>query len=326
MDRRTFMASMVGGILAAPRAARAQQTGKIYRVGLLWDSPAMFPDAIEAFRRGLRDLGWVEGQNIAIEYRWTGGRFERIHALAAELVRLKVDVIVTPSSLYTGAAKQATSMIPVVFLSHADPIGSGHIASLAQPGGNITGLSLMMTETNVKLLELFKEVIPGLTRVAVIWDPATPSHGPGLKAVEAAGRALGLQIQAVAVHSTTEFDGAFSAIVREHAGGVLVLSTPLFIAESRRLADLAMTHKLPSMFGPRVHAETGGLLSFGPDRADLWRRGAIYVDKILKGAKPGDLPVEQPTKFELIINLKTARRLGLTIPQLMLVRANEVIQ
>jgi putative ABC transport system substrate-binding protein len=326
ISRRTFLATVTGGLLAAPLLAIAQQAGKVYRVGFLWDSPTMFPDAIEAFRAGLRNLGWVEGRNIVIEYRWSEGRFDRLPALAEELSRLKVDVIVAPSSIYTGAAKRATATIPIIFMSHADPVGSGHVASLARPGGNITGLSLMMTETNAKLLELFKEAVPGLSRVAVIWDPATPSHGPGLKAVEVAGRALGLRLQTVAVRSATEFDGAFSAINQERASGVLVLSTPLFIAEARRLADLAMKHKLPSMFGPRVHAEAGGLLSYGPDRADLWRRGAIYVDKILKGTSPADLPVQQPTTFELVINLKTAKALGLAIPQSVLARADKIIE
>ena len=316
----------VGILLAAPLAAEAQQAGKVYRVGFMWDSLGMFPGAIEGFRRGLRDLGWVEGQNIVVEYRWSEGRFDRLPDQAGELVRLKVDVIVAPSSIYAEAAKRATSTIPIVFVSHADPIGSGHVASLARPGGNITGLALMMTETNAKGLELLKEAVPGLSRVAVLWDPATPSHKPGLNAVEVMGRALGLRLQTVAVRSATEFDSAFSAIIRERAGAVLVLSTPLFIAGARRLAELAMKHKLPTMFGPKVHAEAGGLLSFGPDRVDLFRRGAIYVDKILKGAKPADLPVQQPTKFELVINLKTAKALGLNIPQSLLIRADEVIQ
>ena len=325
MDRRTFIASMVGAVLSAPLAAAAQ-AGKVYRVGFLWDSPTMFPDAIEAFHRGLRDLGWVEGQNIVVEYRWGEGRHDRLHDLAEELVRLKVDVIVAGGSFYTEAAKRATSTIPIIFVSHADPIGSGHVASLARPGANITGVALMMTETNAKGLELLKEAVPGLSRVAVIWDPATPSHGPGLKAVEVAGRALGFRLQPVAVRSATEFDSAFSAIVRERAGGLLVLSTPIFIAEAKRLAELAITHKLPSMFGPRHHVEAGGLMSYSPDRAEVFRRGAIYVDKVLKGAKPTDLPVEQPTKFELVINLKTAKALGLTIPQSFLLRADQVIQ
>ncbi len=326
MDRRTFIASMVGAVLSASLTAQAQQAGKVYRVGFLWDSPAVWPHALEAFRQGLRDLGWVEGRNIVIEYRWAEGRFDRLPGLAEELVRLKVDVIVAPTSIYAAAAKRATSTIPIVFASHADPIGSGHVASLARPGGNITGLTVMMSETTAKGLELLKEAVPGLSRVAVVWDPATPSHGPGLKAVEAAGRTLGLRLQTVPVRSATEFDGAFSAIVQERAGGVLVLSTPLFMGGARRLAELAMKHKLPTMFVPREHVEAGGLLSYSPDRADLYRHAAIYVDKILKGANPADLPVQQATKFELVINMKTAKALGLTIPSSLLQRADEVIQ
>ena len=312
--------------LGAGAIVDAQQAKKVPRVGFLWDSPAVFPDAIEAFRQGLRDLGYVEGRTIAIEYRWAEGKPERMRELAEELVRLKVDVIMAPSSIYTGAAKQATSTIPIIFMSHADPIGSGHVASLARPGGNITGLSIMMTETNVKSLELLKEAVPGLARVAVIWDPATPSHGPGLKAVEVAGPSLGLRVQTVPVRSATEFDSAFSAIIRERAGAVLVLSTPIFIAGASRLAELALTHKLPSMFGPRHHVEAGGLMSYSPDRLDNWRRAATYVDKILKGTKPADLPVQQPTRFEFVINLKTAKQIGLTIPPNLLARADTVIK
>jgi putative ABC transport system substrate-binding protein len=231
-----------------------------------------------------------------------------------------------PSSVYTGAAKRATSTIPIVFMSHADPLGTGDVKSLARPGGNATGLTIMMTETNVKGLELFKEAIPRLSRVAVIWDPATPSHGPGLKAIEGAGPSLGLRIQSVPVRSASEYDGAFSSMVRERAGGVLVLSTPLFIAGAKRLAELALTHKLPSLFGPKHHVVAGGLMSYSPHRADLYRRGASFVDKILKGANPADLPVEQATTFELVINMKTAKLLGLTIPPSMLARADEIIQ
>ena len=288
MKRREFI-SLLGRAAASagwPLAAAAQQAGKVYRVGFLWDGPAVFPDALEAFRRGLRDLGYEEGRNIAIEFRWADGQPERMRELAEELARLNVDVIIAPSSIYTGAAKRATSTIPIIFMSHADPLGTGHVASLARPGGNITGLSLMMTETNVKGLELFKEAVPGLARVAVIFDPATPSHGPGLKAVEIASPALGLSIQPVPVRSTTEYVGAFSAMVRERADAVLVLSTPLFIAGATPLAELATTHKLPSLFGPRHHVEAGGLMSYSPDRADLWRRGAIYVDKVLRGVDP----------------------------------------
>src|SRR6266568_7374729 len=326
IDRRTFLAGTSVMLLALPLPAGAQQAGKVYRVGFLWDSPAVWPHALEGFRQGLRDLGWVEGQNIVVEYRWAEGRFDRLPGLAEELVRLKVDVIVAPTSIYTGAAKRATSTIPIVFASHADPIGSGHVANLARPGANITGLTIIMSETMAKSLELLKAAVPGLARVAVLWDPATPSHGPGVKAVEATSQALGLRLQTLAVRSATEFDNTFAAISRERGGGVLVLSTPLFMGGARRLAELAMTYKLPTMFGPREHAEAGGLLSYGPDRADLYRRAATYVDKILKGAKPGDLPVQQAAKFELVINLKTAKALGLTIPPSLLGRADEVIQ
>jgi putative ABC transport system substrate-binding protein len=326
MQRREFI-SLLGGVAAAwPFAARAQLPGKVYRIGFLWDSPNAFLDALEAFRQGLRDLGYVEGRNIVIEYRWAEGKPERMRELAEELVRLKVDVIMAPSSIYTAAAKRATSTIPIIFMSHADPLGSGHVASLARPGGNITGLSLMMTETNVKGLELLKEAVPGISRLAVIFDPATPSHGPGLKAVKAAGPALGLRVQSVPVRSATEYDSAFTAIVRERADAVLVLSTPLFIAGAKRLAELCLAHKLPSLFGPKHHVQEGGLMSYSPDRADLWRRGAIYVDKILRGTDPADLPVQQPTKFELAINQKTAKSIGLAIPPAFLLRADEVIE
>ncbi len=311
--------------LLAPCAAHAQPAGKVYRIGFLWDSPTVFPDAIEAFRQGLRDLGYVEGRNLTIEYRWTEGKPERVRELAEELVRLKVDVIMAPSSVYTAAARRATSTIPIVFMSHADPLGSGHVKSLARPGGNATGLTIMMTETNVKGLELFKGAVPRLSRVAVVWDPATPSHGPGLKAVEAAGPSLGLRIQSVPVRRASEFERAFSTMVRERADGILVLSTPLFIAGATRLAELALTHKLPSLFGPKHHVVAGGLMSYSPRRADLYRRGATFVDNILKGANPADLPVEQATTFEFVINLKTARALALTIPQAMLARADEII-
>jgi putative tryptophan/tyrosine transport system substrate-binding protein len=324
MRRREFI-TLFGGAVAAiwPFAAHGEQ---VYRVGFLWDGPDVFPDAIEAFRQGLRELGYVEGRNLAFEYRWGDGKPDRIRALAQELVRLKVDVIVAASSIYTEAAKQATSTIPIIFTSHADPLGTGHVASLAYPGGNATGFSLMMPETTVKGLELFKEAVPALSRVAVIFDPATPSHSPSLKAAEAAGPKLSLRIQPVPVRSATEYESAFSSIVRERADGVLVLSTPLFIAGAKQLAQLAMAHKLPSLFGPSHNVQAGGLMSYSPDRAEQWRRAAIYVDKILKGAKPADLPVQQPTKLELVINLKTAKALGLTVPSSLLSRADKVIE
>ena len=325
MRRRKLML-LLGGAMTAPLTARAQQAGKVYRIVFLGDSPAVYPDAIEAFRQGLRDLGYVEGRNIAIEYRWAEGKPERMRELAEELVRLKVDVIIVPGSIYTEAAKRATSTIPIVFLGHADPVATGHATSLARPGGNITGLSIMLKEASVKSLELLKQAVPGLARIAVIFDPATPSHGPILKAIEAASPLLGLQVQPVAVRSATEFDSAFLAIVQGRADAVLVLTTPLFVAGAQPLAELALTHKLPSVFTPRENVEAGGLMSYSPNRADYYRRGAIYVDKILKGANPADLPVEQPTRFQLVVNLKTAKALGLTIPESFLSRVDEVIE
>ena len=245
MRRRNFITLLGCAAAGWPLAAGAQQPGKVFRIGFLWDSPDAFLDALEAFRQGLRELGYVEGRTIAIEYRWAEVKPERMRELAEELVRLKVDVIVAPSSIYTEAAKRATSTIPIIFVSHADPLGSGHVASLARPGGNITGLSLMMTETNVKGLALLKEAAPRISRMAVIFDPATPSHGPGLKAVKAAGPALGLRVQSVPVRSATEYDSAFTAIAKERADALLVLSTPLFIAGAKQLAELCLSNKLP---------------------------------------------------------------------------------
>jgi len=326
MDRRSCIASLVCAFLIAPLSTHAQEAGKVYQVGFLWDRPTVWPDALEAFRQKLRDLGWVEGKNVEIKYRWANGRFDRLPSMVEDLVRLKVDVIVAPTSIYTGAAKRATSIIPIVFASHADPIGSQHVASLARPGGNITGFTIIMSETTAKSLELLKEGIPGLSRAAVVYDPATPSHTPGLKAVEAMGKALGLQLQSLAVRGVTELDGAFAAMVREHAGGVVVLSTPLFLGRAKLLAELAMKYKVPTMFGPKQHVEAGGLLSYGPDRPDLYRRAATYVDRILRGAKPADLPVQQATKFELVINLKTAKALGITFAPSFLLHADAVIE
>jgi ABC-type uncharacterized transport system substrate-binding protein len=324
--RREFITLLAGAPAPWPLAARAQQVGKVYRIGFLWEGPDVFPDEIEAFRQGLSALGYVEIRNLTIEYRWGEGKPERMLALAKELVRLKVDIIIAPSSIYTEAAKQATSTIPIIFMSHADPLGTGHVASLAHPGGNVTGLSLMLSETTIKGLELFKEVVPTLSRVAVIFDPATPSHGPAVKAAEAGGSKLRLRIKPVSVRSATEYESAFSSIVRDHADGVLVLSTPLFIAGAKALADLTMAHKLPSLFGPSHNVLAGGLMSYSPDRADQWRRAGVYVDKILKGATPAELPVQQPTKFELVINLKTAKALGLEIPPMLLARPDTLIE
>lgn len=315
------------GVSAVPWSGhvRAQEASRVYRIGFLGDSPR-FANRIEAFRQGLRDLGYVEGRNIVIEYRWPEGNPERLREVAEEFVRLKVDVIIVPNSTYTEAAKRATSAIPIVFIGHLDPVGTGHVASLSRPAGNITGLSVMMPETSIKSLQLFKQVVPGLASVALVFDPATPSHTSILKAIEAASSFLKLGVHPVPVHSATEYESTFSAIVRERADGVLVLPTLQFYAGRQRLAELALTHKLPSVFGPKDYVNAGGLISYFPPFADMWRHGAIYVDRILKGAKPADLPVEQPTKFEVVINLKTAKALGLNVPPMLLALADEIIE
>ena len=324
MKRRAFIAYAVG-LAPVARSLRAQ-TRRIPRIGFLWETPDTFQDAMHAFKTSLRGLGWIEGKNVIIEHRWTEGRPERLQPLADELARLKVDLIVAPSSIYTGAAKRATATIPIVFFSHADPVGSGHVMNLAHPEGNVTGFSLMMTETNVKLLELLKDMNPGVTHVAAIWDPATPSHGPGLKAIEAASRSLGLKLSAFPVRDLNQLDDTFTAIAKARVDGVLVLSTPKYIAQGVQIAQLALKHKLATLFGPRSHVEEGGLMSYSPDRADLWRRGASYVDKILRGAKPADLPVQQPTKFELSMNRKTLQALGLKVPPDFMLRVDTIIE
>jgi putative ABC transport system substrate-binding protein len=274
----------------------------------------------------LRELGWIEGGNILIEFRGAEGNYARLPELAADLVRLKVDLIVARSSQFVQPAKAATSSIPIVFLVHADPEGTGHVASLARPGGNITGLANLQTDLAPKELELLISAVPVAKRIAVLWNPDTPSHIPGLKAVEEAGRTLRVQLQAVGARTGAELAGAFSAMARARAQAVLVIGSPVFIAERQRVAQLAITHRLPTMLQTKEAVEAGGLMSYGPNFEDLYRRGAVYVDKILRGAKPADLPVEQPTKFELVINLKTAKALGLTIQPSVLGRADQVIE
>ena len=315
-------------MLAVPHAAGAQPAGKVYRIGILGDK-ASDPNETrlwQAFRAGLRERGWNEGVNILIESRWVEGNAARLAELAADLVRLKLDVIATRGSFFTGALKEATSSIPIVVVGHADPVGTGHVASLARPGGNITGQAVLQTELGPKGLELLHSVVPAAARIAVLWHPGTPSAIPGLKALEEPARLLRLQLQPVGARTAGELEGAFSTMARDGAQAVLVLGTPPFITARQRLAELAIAHRLPTMFQGRPYVEAGGLMSYFPDHEDLWRRAAVYVDKILRGAKPADLPVEQATKLELVINLKTAKALGLTIPQSVLLRADEVIQ
>ncbi len=316
--------------LLSPVAAEAQQATKIARVGYLSLDLAAAAHWREAFRQGLRDLGYVEGRNLVIEYRSAEGKLERLPALAAELVALKVDVVVaagsTPAAL---AAKQATSTLPIVFAAVADPVTSGLVTSLAQPGGNITGVSNVGTELVGKRLELLKQAVPGVSRVAVLWHPGgigERTEKDQLKEAEVAGPALGVRLQFVEARGPADFDRAFSDITRARAGALTVLPSTMFNSERRRLADRAAKNRLPAVYPQRDYVDAGGLMSYGPNFADLFRRAATYVDKVLKGAKPGDLPVEQPTKFELLINLKAAKALGLTIPQSVLARADHVVE
>jgi putative ABC transport system substrate-binding protein len=330
MDRREFIGTLAGGLLVAPFAAEAQQAAKIARIGYLGNSPTAFPHLREAFLQGLHDLGYVEGRNVVIEYRYAEGKLERLPALAAELVALKVDVIFVGGGTLTAlAAKQATRTLPIVFADAADPVTSGLVTSLARPGGNVTGLYALAAELVGKRLELLKQAVPEVSRVAVLWHPgAVPEHTEKdmLKGAEVAARALGVRLQFVEARGPADFDRAFSDMTRARAGALTMLPSTMFVNERRRLVDLAAKNRLPTVLAARVWVDDGGLMSYGPSIADLFRRAATYVDRILKGARPGDLPVEQPTKFELVINLKTAKALGLTIPQSVLVRADEVIQ
>jgi putative ABC transport system substrate-binding protein len=314
-------------LLALCVPASAQQPAKVPRIGVLWlYSPTIASPFAEAFRQGLRGLGYVEGQNIALEERWAEGRFDRLPSLAAELVRLNVDIIMTTSTPGAQAGQQATKSIPIVLTLVSDPVESGLVGSLARPGGNVTGLSLMHPDLTGKRLELLKEVIPKLSRVAVLSNSANPIIPPLLRETEAAARALGIQLQVVEVRGPTEFDGAFSAMTRDRAGALVVLPDGIFQNERRRIAALAVKSRLPAMYAWKEAVEDGGLMSYGASVPDIFRRAATYVDKILKGAKPAELPVEQPIKFEFVINLKAAKQIGLTIPPNVLARADKVIK
>jgi putative ABC transport system substrate-binding protein len=328
--RRVFLGTLAGGFLAAPLAASAQPAGKVYRIGYLSTSSGSntYVRPLEALRQGLRELGWVEGKNIVIEYRYAEGRIDRLPGLAEELVRLKVDIIVASPTSSALAAKDASRTIPIVGLGLAEPVAVGLVASLARPGGNVTGVTYSV-DANIygKQLELLKEVVPKVRRVAVLSNPiGSPATPLFITNIKAAARSLGLQLQFHEARGPGEFDAAFVAMAKERAVALLVFGDPMFLLNRGRLADLALKNRLPSMSTQWQWVGAGGLMSYGPSLPELWRRGATYVDKILKGAKPADLPVEQPTKFELVINLKTAKTLGLTIPPSLLQRADEVIQ
>jgi putative ABC transport system substrate-binding protein len=324
------MTLLLGGLFS-PLTAEAQQAATVHRIGYLELNRAdANPRLSSAFREGLRSLGYVEGRNVVIEYRSAEGKPERLSTLAAELVALKVEVIlIGPGTLPALAAQQATKTVPIVFTSAGDPVTSGLVSSLARPGGNVTGLSLLFPELVGKCLEHLKQVVPSVGRFAVLWQPgAVPERAAqdNLKAADAAARALGVRLQVVEARGPADIDRAFSDMTRERAGGLTVLSTPMLASQRRRLVDLAVKHRLPTVFSFREYVDAGGLMSYGPDLADSFRRAAAYVDRILKGTKPEDLPVEQPTKFELVINLKAAKALGLTIPPSVLARADQVIE
>jgi len=327
MERRRFIGVIAGGLLAAPRAAEAQQAAKVPRIGFLGNSTAALEaNLVGPFREGLRELGYVEGRNILIEYRWAEGKYERFPALLAELIALKVDVIVTAGTPASLAVRKATTSVPLVMVAVGDPIGVGLVASLARPGGNSTGLTSIAPELEGKRLELLREVVPKLSHIAVLWNPDNPFHVGSLKETRAAAQVLGIKVQLLGVRVSEDFPAAFAAILKERPGALLVLADRIFLHNRARIVDFEAKHRLPGMYAYRELVEAGGLMSFGPSYAGMHRRAAYYVDKILKGAKPADLPVEQPTTFELVINLKAAKTLGLTILPSVLQRADQIIQ
>ena len=325
MTRRELIA-LAGTALTSPLLARAQVPA-IARLGYLgFGTPAASANRVEALRAGLRDLGYVESKNLLIEFRWSS-TVEQIHEAAAELVRMKVDVIFASSSTESEPARRATSTIPIVFATHADPVGVGHVTSLARPGGNMTGLAEIQTVITPKRLEILRATVPRATRFGVLWTPTAPSGRPFVQAAEETGGMLGVHILTVSVSTVAQFDGAFAKMAQGRCGAVLVHGAALTSRNNRPLlAEVALKHRLPTMFGVEDNVVDGGLMSYGPDHLDLTRRAAVYIDKILKGAKPAELPVEQASKYQLVINLKTAKALGLTIPPSVLGRADQVIE
>jgi putative tryptophan/tyrosine transport system substrate-binding protein len=325
VKRRTFITLLGGAAAARPLAGRAQQA-RMPVVGFLGLAPASgWAGLVEALRAGLRDLGYVEGRTIVLEFRWAPS-VDQLPMFAAELVRMNFDVIVAPASTQVEPAREATKTIPIVFAQHADPVGIGHVASLAHPGGNITGVSGLLTELAAKELEILKEAVPRARRIGVLWNPTTPSHPHALAAVNEAAQTLGVEAVATPADAASEFDRAFPTMARHHVDAFLVLASPLTNSQRAPLADLALKHHLPGVFVNKANVEAGGLMSYGPDFNYMYRHAAIYIDKILKGARPADLPVEQASKYLLMINLKTAKALGLELPPTLLARADEVIE
>ena len=325
MDRRVFVGALASSLLAAPFAAEGQLAGRVWRIGFL--SSSVSPGGLEPLRQGLRKLGYVEGRNITVETRFAALRLDRLAELAAELVHLRVDVIITASTPAAQAAKAATKTIPVVMATGGDPVGAGLVASLARPGGNVTGLThLAGPEMQQKLLELLREAAPRTARLGVLTNQNIAPEVHGLELMRASARVLELTLVTIDVRDPDGFEPAFAAMIRDRVDALFAFESPMNVQYRQRIVDVASQRRLPSVFGNRAFVDAGGLVSYGPDFNDLYQRAAAYVDKILKGAKPADLPVEQPTKFELVINLKTAKALGLTIPPSLLARADQVIE
>jgi putative tryptophan/tyrosine transport system substrate-binding protein len=318
-----FIVILAVGLLVAPLAANAQQPGKVYRIGVL--ATTYWPP-FDSFRDGLRQLGYVEGHNMTLEYRWAEQRTTQFPDLAADLMRLKVDIIVTWGTPAAQAAKQATSTIPIVMASSGDAIRTGLVTSLAHRGGNLTGLSALNLTLEGKRLELLKEAVPTASRIALLWQPANPYAPLVLNDLQGAAQQLRVQLQPIEVHSAADLEGAFAAMTSQQADALVVSSDAFFVLHRTRIAELAIQHRLPAIYLHTEHVHAGGLMAYGPNYHDLFRRAATYVDKIFKGAKPGDLPIEQPSRFELAINLKTAQAIGLTIPPTLLFQADEVIR
>jgi putative ABC transport system substrate-binding protein len=327
MNRRTFLCGLTLGTLALPLAAEAQQAGKVYRIGMLETRSTVLNAAnVDAFRQGLRELGYKEGQNVEIVYRSSDGRDERFPGLASEMVRRQVDLILTRGTPAALAAKSASRTIPVVMAASGDPVGSGLVASLARPGGTVTGLSSALTEVYAKRVELLSELLPKLARIAAIFNMGNPVTSPQWNVVETTARSLGIEAQLLDVRRPEDLPGAFAAAAKQRAQALVVGLDGVTQGNLRPIAELAAKHRLPSIYGAKEYVDVGGLITYGASDHDMYHRAAAFVDKIFKGAKPADLPVEQPTKFELVINLKTAKALGLTIPPSVLQRAEEVIQ
>jgi putative tryptophan/tyrosine transport system substrate-binding protein len=322
-----FLLIAVITFLSAPPGASTQQTGKVYRIAFLGaSSPALESELVAAFRQGLRDLGYIEGRNIVIEYRWAEGRYDRYAAFVAEAVSLKVDVIVTEGTPAAIAAREGTKTVPIVMAVIGDPIAAGVVSSVARPGGNITGSTSMSPEIDAKRLELLKELVPGASRVAVLWNPANPNNRARIPTMQAAAKSLRLTLELVGAGDSEQLEKGFGAIVAARSQALIMESDLALLSLREQIVDFATKRRLPGLYAYREFVQAGGLASYAPSYLAMFRRAATYVDKILKGAKPADLPVEQPTKFELVINLRTAKALGLTIPQSMLGRADEVIQ